>query len=176
MTSATPSRRHFLSGSVTGAAALALGGGQAVAKGDSDTPFVYEVEHSEAQWKEMLTDQEFKVLRQGQTELPKSSDLWDETRNGTFCCRGCGLSVYEARNKVELEKGWAFFKHSVPNSVMTGIDGPQEEYGQMADSLITMIEAHCRRCGSHLGHILNVDGQILHCINGAALDFEAKSA
>jgi len=176
MTHATPSRRQFLSGTATGAAALALGPAAASAEGNADTEFTYEVTRSEEEWKAMLSEKEYRILRKGSTELPKSSDLWNETRNGLFCCRGCSLSLYEARNKVELDKGWAFFQHSVPNSVLTGIDGPQQEYGQMADDLITLIEAHCRRCGSHLGHILKVERQVLHCINGTSLEFVPKEA
>jgi len=63
----------------------------------------------------------------------------------------------------------------VPTSVLTGIDVPQEAYG-MGSDWPNLIETHCRRCGSHLGHILLVDGDVLHCINGTALHLEPDAA
>jgi peptide-methionine (R)-S-oxide reductase len=68
-----------------------------------------------------------------------------------------------------------FFFHSVPNSTLTSIDVLPEERIEMRESAMstpdTMIETHCRRCGSHLGHIVLVEGDVLHCINGTSLVF-----
>lgn len=167
---ATLSRRALMGA----AAALVPGTAMAGRKAGSDG-FDYEVTRSEAEWRAMLSDEEYVVLRNGATEWPRSSDLWQETRDGTYHCRGCELEVFGANHQVPLDKGWVFFRHSEPNAVLTGIEGPVPQYGQagMVDpgSIAAFLEIHCRRCGSHLGHYLPVDGQNLHCINGAALAF-----
>lgn len=114
-------------------------------------------------------------MREGLTEAPKSSPLWDETKPGSYHCKGCDLYNYDARLKVVLEKGWVFFEHSQPDSVLTAIDGPVPEYGAMSEDA-ALTEVHCRRCGSHLGHLLIVAGGMKHCINGASLDFKPAEA
>jgi peptide-methionine (R)-S-oxide reductase len=174
------SRRGFLAASSAAGLGLATTARASSAPPFPDSPeraaFSYEIERSEAEWREMLDDEEYHILREGGTELPASSDLWNETRPGIYGCRGCNLHVYSSEWKVPLEKGWAFFAHSEDNTVMTSIDGPQEVYGMDPDGPGNLIEAHCRRCGSHLGHILLVEGEVLHCINGRSLTFESREA
>ena len=172
-------RRGFLSSSA--AAGIGIGtAGQASspvlpARPEAD-PFVYAVQRSEAEWRAMLDDEEYDVLRRGQTELPASSALWTETRPGIYGCRGCNLHVYSSQWRVPLDKGWVFFAHAEPDTVLTGIDTPEESYSSDPDAPANMIEVHCRRCGSHLGHILLVEGDTLHCINGRSLTFEPRAA
>jgi len=120
--------------------------------------FGYEIVRTEDQWRAQLSTSEYGILRDGGTEPRHSSPLTTETANGTYACKGCGLPVYSSAQKTNLNIGWVFFRHSYENSTLTGIDNGA-------------IEAHCRRCGSHLGHILYVESEILHCINGAALEF-----
>ncbi len=69
-----------------------------------------------------------------------------------------------------------FFRHSEPNAVLTGIDGPVPEYGAADAEYGAFIEVHCRRCGSHLGHLLQIEEQLLHCINGTSLKFQPEAA
>lgn len=178
MTSTPLKRRDFLG--ATAASALALGTVPAsrVRASETDT-FAYEITRTDEEWKERLNPKEFKILREGDTELPKTSTLWNETRAGTYCCKGCDLLVYESIWKEDLNIGWAFFAQSVPDTILMGIDGGSP-YGSMGSSddgrPPALIEAHCRRCGSHLGHILTVKGKTLHCINGQALTFQAAAA
>lgn len=170
-------RRGFMrSGLASGA--LIAGAASARATDAATDAFSYEITRTEEEWKARLTEAEYKILRRGSTELPKTSPLWNETANGTYACRGCDLHSYDANWKVVLDKGWAFFRHSVPNAVLTGIDGPVPEYGSdmNTDAPGAMIEAHCRRCGSHLGHIVYVEGMVLHCINGTSLTFTSAEA
>jgi len=68
-----------------------------------------------------------------------------------------------------------FFFHAVPDAVLFGIDGKVPEYGAMAPGT-AIAEVHCRRCGSHLGHHLKVSGEVVHCINGASVNFVPQSA
>ena len=131
--------------------------------------YTYSYERTEDQWRAKLTDFQYEVLREGKTEPKKWSPLWKETKAGTYRCQGCDLLAYTSDYKVKLNKGWVFFRQCEPDSVLTGIDlvtsyGGKEKNG-------SAMEAHCRRCGSHFGHILYVKGEILHCVNGTALSF-----
>jgi len=171
-------RRRFLASFA--AAPLAIGAatrGEAMAPPPLETdPFEYEIQRSETEWRDMLNEEEYRVLRDGWTELPYSTEKWNETREGLYGCRGCGLHLYSSNWRAPVDKGWVFFAHSEPAAVLTGIDGPQESYGMDPNGPGTMIEVHCRRCGSHLGHILIVDGKLLHCINGTSLTFSPTEA
>lgn len=169
-------RRSFFASSAATALTLGTAANARVAARLSDENFTYEVNRTDEEWRAMLAGDEYAILREGYTEQPKSSDLWDETRDGSYHCKGCELLVFSANWKRALDKGWVFFHHAEPNSVMLDIDGPVAEYGQMADSDETVTEVHCRRCGSHLGHLLIVVGAMTHCINGAAMTFNPASA
>jgi len=170
-------RRAFLGGSALSALALAQTRASAGDSGGTAQPFAYEVTRTEAEWRGMLGKDEYNILRKGSTELPKTSALWNNTAEGTYCCRGCDLTVYDSVWKVELDKGWAFFRQSRENTVLMGIDGdPPDGMEPEDERFAAMIEAHCRRCGSHLGHILTVEGASLHCINGTSLQFRAAAA
>ena len=126
----------------------------------SQTEFIYEIRYSEDEWRARLSPDAYKVLREGATEPRHSHYLTRETAPGVYHCQGCDLPVYTSSQKTILDIGWVFFKHALPDSVLLGVDQGR-------------IEAHCRRCGSHLGHVLYVQTEILHCINGTALDFKA---
>ncbi len=150
-------------------------GGQSIAiyiPEESDFP--YEVTRTETEWRTHLGDDDFvyDILRRAQTERPKTTDLWREAHDGQYLCRGCDLPLYEGHWFQPLDKGWVFFHHAIPNAVMFGLDGPVPEYGQAGMALNTqtaMGEIHCRRCGSHIGHHVPVEGMFLHCLNGTAL-------
>jgi len=174
----TPTRRRFLSSagvSALSVAALAAPGTAASQTGAAGDDFTFEITRTEAEWRARLSPEEYDILRGGQTELPGTSPLWQDFTEGTFHCRGCDLPLYTSNWRAPVDKGWVFFAHAVPNSVLTGIDVPQEAYG-MGSDWPNLIETHCRRCGSHLGHILLVDGDVLHCINGTALHLEPDAA
>lgn len=167
-------RRDVLTGLVTIAGASAIGTSADAAVIAGQDPFPYEITRSDADWRAMLGE-DFCILREGGTEKQRSSPLWAEARPGHYDCRGCGLTQYTSFTKVNLTKGWVFFTGSEPNSQMMSQDGiaPMAPIRQAQD--IT-IETHCRRCGSHMGHILLVEGQVLHCINGASLLFRPDTA
>jgi len=176
------SRRAFIG--TTALSALAIG---AATKAHAEPPvgaklpmtegggFKYEVTRSEAEWRDMLSTESYDILRKGGTELPHSSPLWDEASTGMYHCKGCDLPAFDSAWKVPLDKGWVFFTHSQTNAVLTATDGPVAAYGNSMSSDAVHFEVHCRRCGSHLGHLLPVAGQQVHCINGAALEFKQAS-
>ncbi len=176
-------RRSFLGSAAATAATLAAGRPRSADAATAGDDFAFEIQRSEAEWRAMLDDAEFRVLREEVTERPHTSPLVTEARAGLYRCRGCDLPAYDARYKEPLDKGWVFFRHSEPNAVLTGIQYFEVQVTDMSagtsqDEPVAKpeIEAHCRRCGSHLGHILLVEGQVLHCINGTSLVFEPKDA
>ena len=126
----------------------------------------YEVEHSDEQWRKLLTPEQYDVLRRQGTETAFSSPLDAEKRAGTYACAGCDLPVFSSKTKFDSGTGWPSFYRPLPNAIETRED----------DSLFMVrTEVHCRRCGGHLGHVFD-DGPpptgLRYCINGVALKFE----
>ncbi len=125
----------------------------------------FEVTRTEAEWRQRLTPAEFSVMRKEGTERAYTSPLNDEKRDGTFHCKGCDLPLYSSETKYDSGTGWPSFYQSLPNAVETKPD---------RKLFVVRTEVHCRRCGSHLGHIFD-DGPPptgkRHCLNGVSLTF-----
>lgn len=138
--------------------------------------YTYEITRPREDWLKQLGQHDFDILRLGKTEVPKSSSVWNETRSGDYHCKGCQLPNYTSKWKVELDKGWTFFRQSLTNSLLMSVDWPDGAADVAGLEDLAAIEVHCRRCGSHMGHILLVDGALLHCINGASLTFHKAAA
>lgn len=130
----------------------------------------FEVTRTQAEWKALLTETEYLVMREEATERPNTSPLNLEKRVGVFRCKGCDLPLYESSTKYDSKTGWPSFYESLPDAVRTKPDNTL---------FTTRTEVHCRRCGSHLGHIFN-DGPEptgkRHCLNGVSLSFKPASA
>lgn len=125
----------------------------------------YPVTRTEAEWRERLTPEQFRIMRSHGTEPPGSCDLLFEKRPGTFHCAGCDSPLFEGQVKFESGTGWPSFNVPIPGSVETTTD---RSFGMVRT------EVHCATCGSHLGHVFP-DGPPptgeRYCINGVALDF-----
>ena len=127
------------------------------------------LELDDARWRELLTDDEYRVLRRDATERAGSSPLNEEERDGIFICAGCFLPLFSSEHKYESGTGWpSFYQPIHPDHVGTKRDfkliWPRTEY-------------HCARCGGHQGHVFD-DGPEptgkRWCNNGVALDFVAE--
>ena len=127
----------------------------------------FEVERSDAEWRKLLSPAEYKVMRKAGTERAGSSPLDKNYSAGTYHCRGCELPLYSSKAKFDSGTGWPSFWAALPNAIATKPD--RTIWG-------VHTECHCRRCGSHLGHIFD-DGPKptgkRHCINGVCLVFRA---
>lgn len=129
----------------------------------------FEITRSEAQWRAMLSDVEYAVMREEETETSYSSPLNNEKRAGIYHCKGCDLKLYSSAHKYDSKTGWPSYWKSLPNAVSTKPDNTL---------FSTRTEVHCRRSGSHLGHIFD-DGPAptgkRHCLNGVSLTFRTAA-
>src|SRR5690606_30503169 len=82
----------------------------------------FEVEKTEAEWRALLSDLEYQVLREEGTERPYSSPLNDEKRAGIYNCRGCDLPLFDAATKYDSRTGWPSFYQPLDNAVGEAID------------------------------------------------------
>ena len=131
----------------------------------ADTPTTDFETRSDAEWRAVLTPDQYRVLREHGTERAGTSGLLDEKRPGTFTCAGCGQPLFSAKTKFESGTGWPSFWAPLPGAVGTRTDRKM---------LIARTEVHCSRCGGHLGHVFD-DGPKptgkRYCMNGVALSF-----
>ncbi|WP_138934471.1 peptide-methionine (R)-S-oxide reductase MsrB [Roseovarius arcticus] len=157
-------RRHFIT------AALAAGSATTFARfvgAATSAEGHFEVTRTDAEWRAMLTDMQYAVMRKESTERAGSSPLDKNYEAGTYSCRGCDLPLYSSDTKFDSRTGWPSFWQAKDNAVGTKDD--RSLFG-------VRTEVHCRRCGSHLGHIFD-DGPAptgkRHCLNGVSLKFAA---
>lgn len=130
----------------------------------------FPVTKTTAEWKEILSPQEFAVLRNAGTERPFSSDLNDVKTPGTFVCAACGNELYKTEHKFMSGTGWPSFDRPIEGGVGKGSDN---KLGYQRD------EIHCADCGGHLGHVFD-DGPRettgkRYCMNGVAMEFVPDS-
>ncbi|WP_210483073.1 peptide-methionine (R)-S-oxide reductase MsrB [Microvirga antarctica] len=120
---------------------------------------------SDAEWRKQLSPEQYAVLREGGTEMPFTSPLLHEKRAGTFICAGCDLALFSSTTKFDSGTGWPSFWSAIKGAVGTSVD---RSFGAVRT------EAHCSRCGGHLGHIFD-DGPkptgLRYCIDGVAMAF-----
>ncbi|MCY1273129.1 Peptide methionine sulfoxide reductase MsrB [compost metagenome] len=142
------------------------GPGPTVARADSR----FAVNHTDREWRQRLSAEQYRVLREEGTEAPYTSPLNDEHRDGTFNCAGCQQPLFSSATKFDSGTGWPSFYQPLPSAV-----------GETRDTAFGMLRTavHCSRCGGHLGHVFD-DGPpptgLRYCMNGVAMTFRPASA
>lgn len=128
------------------------------------------MDKSEDEWREILTEKEFKVLRDSGTEAKFSGELINEKKDGLYRCKGCGSVLFDSDSKFESYTGWPSFSDIYEESNIT--KNVDKSHG------IVRTEVRCNECDGHLGHVFD-DGPKptgkRYCINSVCLDFEAKN-
>ncbi len=140
--------------------------GRAAPKGE----VMQHIEHSDAEWRRLLSPEQYDVLRQEGTERAFSSALNGEHRAGIFHCAGCDLPLFDAQTKYDSGTGWPSFYDVIPGSVETKTD---------FKLILPRTEYHCARCGGHQGHRFNDGPQptgYRYCNNGVALRFVPRES
>jgi peptide-methionine (R)-S-oxide reductase len=129
----------------------------------------YAVTRTDEEWRRLLTPEQYRIMRQHGTEPAGSCALNYEKRHGAFMCAGCGQTLFASHKKFDSGTGWPSFNDPEEGAIETSSD---TSYG------MTRTEVHCRRCGSHLGHVFE-DGppptHLRYCINGIAMNFQPEN-
>ena len=125
----------------------------------------YSVEKSEQEWKEQLSEEQYRILRQKGTEAPHTGKYNLHFEDGKYKCAACGNVLFESEAKFKSNCGWPSFDQSVEGSI---------EY--VKDTTFGMIrtEILCSNCGGHIGHVFD-DGPTetgqRYCVNSASIEF-----
>jgi peptide-methionine (R)-S-oxide reductase len=130
----------------------------------------YKVEKSEEEWREDLTSDEYRILREKGTELPYINKYYKTEKEGIYTCAACGQKIFSSETKYHSGSGWpAFYAPFDKDAIDTKADNSM---------FMTRTEVLCSRCGSHLGHVFE-DGPeptgLRYCINSVAMNLIEKN-
>lgn len=138
--------------------------------GAKDDPALKPVPQTPAEWKKILTPQQFHVLREHGTERAFTGEYHNSKKAGTYRCAGCGAPLFTSDKKFDSGTGWPSFWQP--------IDGVQsKQVGNQVDNSLFQqrIEVHCNRCGGHLGHVFSDGPQptgLRYCINSVSIKLD----
>jgi peptide-methionine (R)-S-oxide reductase len=125
-----------------------------------------EIPKTEDEWKKVLTPEQYKILREKDTEAPFSGKLFKTGKDDVFACAACGNPLFRADAKFESGSGWPSFDEALPGAVEERLDSSHN---------MQRTEVICARCKSHLGHLF-MDGPTKtgkrYCLNSVCLDLE----
>ncbi|WP_447974826.1 peptide-methionine (R)-S-oxide reductase MsrB [Nitrospira sp. Kam-Ns4a] len=127
---------------------------------------MFEVTKTDAEWRAILTEEQYLVLRKEHTEPPFRNKYYNHKAPGLYQCAGCALPLFSSEHKYDSGTGWPSFWKPIKDSAV----GTKTDW----KLIVPRTEVHCARCGGHLGHVFE-DGPpptgLRYCINSAALTF-----
>ena len=120
---------------------------------------------TEKEWKESLSSEEYRVLREKGTEAPNSGVYNLHFDNGQYICNGCKSEIFDSNSKFKSSCGWPSFDQAIKGKIVQKKDF---SYGMIRTEIL------CSNCDGHLGHVFNdgpTDTGIRYCINSISMDF-----
>ncbi len=140
-------------------------------KDPGSMPMNKNVERTDEQWKEILTPEQYRILRGNGTEAAFTGEYYECKEPGIYRCAACGAPLFDSGDKYDSGSGWP--------SYTKPLDEGSVKLKQDKSHFMNRIEVLCERCGSHLGHVFDdgpgPDGKRF-CINSGALDLDAKKS
>lgn len=130
---------------------------------------MHEIEKSDDEWREQLSEEEFRVCRMKGTEAPFTGRYWNTSTDGVYHCTCCGVPLFESETKFDAGCGWPSFFQPINTQHI-------EEKRDTSHGMIRT-EVMCRRCGAHLGHVFNDGPQptgLRYCINSVSVKLEPE--
>lgn len=125
----------------------------------------YNIEKTEQEWEELLSPEEYKILRQKGTEFPHTGKYNLHFDEGVYKCKGCGHVLFESESKFKSNCGWPSFDNAIDGTI---------EYVKDTSHRMVRTEILCANCGGHLGHVFDdgpTESGVRFCVNSASIDF-----
>ena len=129
------------------------------------------ISKTDQQWREELSADEYRILRQKGTEAAFTGAYWDNHDDGVYRCKGCGTELFSSEDKFDSGCGWPSFSLPADETVI-------DEHRDLSHGMVRT-EVTCHNCGGHLGHVFpdgpRAKGGLRYCINSASISLDKKA-